>query len=263
MMNAHYSVHSVSGDVKVESGGKSMPAKTGEQIKATDYIVIPRGGKVEIFNSLDKRIYTSIKEGRHSVTRLMIDAKGIAADNAANVGTRLRFGKKNDRDEKVYVEKGMVRRSLAVYDPEGDQIEMDASTLGKYIAQALKSVSLPDIQDEEKGMVTNLMPGQGIGFTFENKLSFPIYFNVIKISGDDFSSLEISRLGQPAGSYVVLPGQILTRMDPMESGSGERQLLVMTHCQYDVDKVIEEIGMARNAQTEEVQDMPVSIIELK
>ena len=113
--SAHYTLHSVSGDVKVESGGKTVAAAKGMTVKAIDYIIIPKGGKVEILNDLDKRIYTSITPGRISVTRLMIDARGAASANAKNVASRMNLGRKSTNDSKnVYVEKGMVRRSLAV-----------------------------------------------------------------------------------------------------------------------------------------------------
>lgn len=119
---AHYSLHSVSGNVKIDSNGKQTPAAKGMTLKASDYLIIPEGGKVEIYNDLDKGIYASTKSGRISVTRLMIDARGVSADNRGNVASRLRFGRHSDTGkERLYVEKGMVKRSLGVYDPEGEK----------------------------------------------------------------------------------------------------------------------------------------------
>lgn len=259
---AHYSIHSVTGNVTIESSGKSESAVKGKQVKATDYIVIPKGGKIEIYNDLDKRIYASIQEGKVSVTRLLIEAKRMASDNSANVAAHLRFGKKNNSGDKVYVEKGMVRRSLAVYDPQGNNIEIDAQALGGYLASVIKSGKLPMVSAEEKDMVKSKNNAEGLGFCFENKFSFPIYFNVIKVGEGENPTIEISRLGQPAGSYVILPGQTLSRHDPVGDEGGDREWLMMTHCQYDVDAVIEEIFKAFANPVEENDDMPVTIIEL-
>lgn len=123
--SAHYTLHTVSGDVKVESGGKTVAAAKGQAVKATDYVIIPQGGKVEILNDLDKRIYTSIKPGKISVTKLMIEARGLASDNGANVASRMNIaGAPKKGKEKVFEEKGMVRRSQLVYDPDAEDCEM-------------------------------------------------------------------------------------------------------------------------------------------
>lgn len=120
--SAHYTLHTVSGDVKVESGGKVVAATKGQTVKATDYVIIPQGGKVEILNDLDKRIYTSIKPGKISVTKLMIEARGLASDNGANVASRMNIaGVPKKGKEKVFDGKGMVRRTQLVYDPNAEE----------------------------------------------------------------------------------------------------------------------------------------------
>lgn len=239
---AHYTIHSVSGDVKVESGGKAQPAAKGMAVKAIDYIIIPQGGKVEILNDLDKRVYTSITPGKVSVTKLMFEAKGVASDNAKNVASRMNLGRKSPNDSKnVYVEKGMVRRSLAVYDPEGDMMEMDAATLGNYVAAQLLATAGTNSDTCPVTLTSTRLDEGGLGFKLENTLQFPVYFNVLRVKKGDKPSVEISQLGQPAGSYVLLPRQTISRehfpaLDPTES-----HMVVITNCQYDVDKVIEEI----------------------
>ncbi len=257
---AHYTLHAVSGDVKIESQGKSVPATPGMSVKASDYVIIPQGGKVEIKNDIDKRLYSSIKPGKITVTRLMIEAKGVASDNASNVASKMRFGKKeSSADQKVYVEKGMVRRSLAVYDPEGDQMEMNPSTLGAYVARWLSNGGNPDVI-EGIDLQSNHLSAGGLGFRLENQLGFPVYFNVIKFSVDN-GGVEISPLGQPAGSYVVLPMQSLSREHLPELPSTDRHLVIITNCQYDIDEVIDEISKALSSPTA-INDngaLPVSI----
>lgn len=259
---AHYTVHSVSGAVKIESNGKIVDAKKGMALKATDNVTIPDGSKIEVLNDVDKRIYTSIKPGTLSVTRLMIDARGAASDHNANIASRIRFGKNDDPGRKIYVEKGMVNRSLEIYDPEGDNVEMDAAVLGKYIASRLKNGI--DAGEESKIVITPIQPAEGgLGFRFENRVEFPVYFNVLRMSPGENPSVEISRLGQPAGSYVVLPNQTLSREHLEPLPDGERHFLILTHCQYDVDSVIDETNKALAAGSDEsAEELPVSIKEL-
>ncbi len=245
---AHYSLFTVVGDVQVESGGKTVKATKGQAVKATDLIIIPQGGKVEILNDLDKRVYTSIKPGKISVTKLMIEARGVAADNGANVAARMNLGRKTQKGaEKVYVEKGMVRRSLATYDPEGEQMEMDAETLGRYVASRISAGTLSSGEDAPVPVESKRLSEGGLSFKMENTLQFPIYFNIIKITKGSKDDVNISPLGQPAGSYVVLPQQTLSREHFPMLDENEEQILIMTNCQYDVDKVIEEIVKALNA----------------
>lgn len=263
---AHYSLFTVVGDVQVESGGKTMKATKGQAVKATDLIIIPQGGKVEILNDLDKRVYTSIKPGKISVTKLMIEARGVAADNGANVASRMNLGRKSQKGaEKVYVEKGMVRRSLATYDPEGDQMEMNAETLGRYVASRFYGGTLSSGEDAPVPVESRRLSEGGLGFRMENTLQFPIYFNIIKISKGGKEGVDISPLGQPAGSYVVLPLQTLSREHFPMLDENEEQILVMTNCQYDVDKVIEEIVKALDApdlSTSNDSSLPVYIHKL-
>lgn len=263
-LSARYSIHSFTEGVKVEVGGKSVAPTKGMAVKAADYLVIPQGGKVEIYNDVDKRVYTSIKSGKISVTRLMIDARGAASDNNATVISKLQFGKKGGGEAKnVYVEKGMVRRSLAVYDPEADNVEMDGNTLGRYMAAAILS-GKKDTGDSPVSVTSDHLAEGGMKFRVENTLEYPVYFNVIKISYTQGSPVEISLLGQPAGSYVVLPGQSLAREHFPKMNPGERHILVMTRCQYDIDEVIERINeslsVPETAMSE--SDLPVYFKEL-
>lgn len=239
----HYSLHSVSGEVKVESGGNQKPAQKGMALKASDYLVIPQGGKVEIYNDLDKKIYTSVATGKISVTRLMIDARGTASDNRGNVASRLRFGKKaNAGNERLYVEKGMVKRSLGVYDPEGEKIVADPAVIARYIAAKLTDSGEFAGDSLPVETVKEIKNEEGISFKIRNTLEFPIYFNIVKISGNgNRRKVSISEIGQPAGVYVLLPRQTMSREHFQPVLSDESHILVMTHSQFDVDEMIEQM----------------------
>ena len=240
---AHYSLHSVSGNVKIDSNGKQTPAAKGMTLKASDYLIIPEGGKVEIYNDLDKGIYASTKPGRISVTRLMIDARGVSADNRGNVASRLRFGRQSDPGkERLYVEKGMVKRSLGVYDPEGEKIVADPDVMARFIA--LKTAGQKDLSAETLPVpVEKSTPeGGGISFKVKNSMQFPIYFNILKITDNEGrKKAGISEVGQPAGVYVLLPGQTLAREHFTSVPSNESHILVMTHSQFDIDDIIERL----------------------
>lgn len=245
-LSAHYRIHSVTEGVMLESAGKKSAATKGLAVKPSDNLIIPPGGKVEIYNDLDKRIYTSVSEGKTSVTRLMIDARSAASDNRGNVASRLRFGKKGaNSDKRLYVEKGMVRRSLGVYDPEGEKIVADPSVMASYIASRL-SASNDSISDTMPAKTEHAtLPDGGKMFKVMNTLEFPVYFNIVKIQRhSEKVSVKISEMGQPAGIYVLLPDQTLERGHHHPLPSDEIHLMVMAHCQFDIDEMIEELEKA-------------------
>lgn len=243
---ARYTIHSVSGDVKLESAGKTVAVKTGMTINPSDQLVIPSGCKVEIYNDLDKKIYTSVEEGKLSVTRLMINARSVAADNSGNVASRMRFGKKTDNNEhKLYVEKGMVKRSLGIFDPEGEKIVADPALIAKFIAARLYD-DKDMLHDQLPVPTEHSVPEEGgICFDVRNTIGFPVYFNIVKIvQKDDKKMVRISEVGQPTGIYVLLPDQTLARGHYYNIPDEELHLMVMTHCQYDVDEMIDELEKA-------------------
>ena len=247
---AHYTVHSTTPGVRIESGSQSVEAQKGSVIKANDFIIIPEGGEVEVYNDLDKNIYRSTKPGKISVTRLMIDAKKTASDNSKNVAARLRLAKGKDSEpegERIYVEKGMVRRSLAIYDPDAEHLQIDSKTLGKQIAGYMRSPESTGYKGVDVGITNGPIDSSGVFFRVVNTLEFPVYFNVLKIKNRNDAEnrrVEISPLGQPDGSYVLLPGQAITRESISALPEDEIHLVVVTHIRYDLDEVIDETGNA-------------------
>ena len=109
----HYTLHSATKGVTVESGGRTVAATEGMPLKATDCLNIPEGGHAEILNSLDKRIYSSVRPGKVSVTKLLIEARQSATDKLATVSNKIKLKRNSTAPGKrVYVEKGMVSRTL-------------------------------------------------------------------------------------------------------------------------------------------------------
>ena len=264
---ARYSLHSVSNGVKIESSGKQSDAVSGITVKPSDYLIIPKGGKVEVYNDLDKRIYTSVAEGKISVTRLLIDARSAAANNGNAVASRLRFGKKSESGgQRLYVEKGMVKRSLGIFDPEGEKMVADPSLIAKFIAARIASES-DQLRDSLPVPAEHAAPAEG-GMTFEvrNTIGFPVYFNIVKIrKNGEKMNVRISEVGQPAGVYVLLPDQTLGRGHYASVPEDELHLMVMTHCQFDIDEMIEELDKALKApaaDTSPFSSLPIYLMKL-
>lgn len=236
----HYSVHSATKGVYAESAGKKIAATKGLGLKASDILCIPEGGEIEILNSVDKRIYRSIRPGRISVTRLLVEARHSATDKLGSLTDHVRFGRTASASGKrVYQEKGMVNRSLGVYDPEGGTLEMDPSALAAIVAARIIH---PTHDDLPEGLeISGSSSGDGASLSITNSLGYPVYFNVFSISGD-IPRIEISPLGQPGGTYVLLKSQSISRSQKESLPEGERTLVVVTPCQFELDTVIDEIN---------------------
>lgn len=108
-----YALHGATKGVTVLSGGKTVAAKSGMELKATDQIVIPAGGVAEIHNKLDNCIYRSVRAGKIAVTHLMLEARQAAGDHVKAIGGKVTVVREgDDAPDRVYGEKGMVVRGI-------------------------------------------------------------------------------------------------------------------------------------------------------
>ncbi|MDE6509040.1 MAG: hypothetical protein K2K99_02405, partial [Muribaculaceae bacterium] len=55
--SAHYSVKSVSGNVKLRQGSKTVTATAGMEIKPADLIIIGDDSSIDVLDSIDSQIY--------------------------------------------------------------------------------------------------------------------------------------------------------------------------------------------------------------
>lgn len=262
---AAYVVHSVEGNITVITGQTSSPLKKGMTVSPSDMIDIPAGATLEIYNELDKKIYTSVKSGRLSVIRLMLDAKEKAADNAANVGSQMSMKRGDKVEGRLYMEKGMVKRSKGIFNPALENVDVDPRTLARYVASAVYSGDLRSRIDLPVSVETQRNDSSGMGFKLVNRRDFPVYFNVLKIIGTDAPVLDISELGQPSGCYMVLPGQSLSREQYAGMSPKARHVIIVSHCRYDIGEVIDMIEDLMNKEglgglTD--KDIPVDMISL-
>ncbi len=243
---ANYTVSGVSGDVKLKHLGKFIDIKKDMEIGVADIFIIGEGGEIEIFDSRDSRLYKVDNPGEYSVTGIMLAANKQAKSNGSAIHGKLRLSKGNTSESTVYIEKGKVTRALSVYDPSGDNIQVDPAMIGSIIGNALRESRN---QNSDSSAVTSFpLPlthakagNDGLRFELENNLTFPVYFNVVKLNAQFPDSVEISQLGQPVGCYVVLPNQSLMREQSSDLPESERHIIVMTHYYFDIDKVIEAI----------------------
>lgn len=260
-MAQHYTIHSATTGVKIESQGKQVVATKGAALKATDQLIIPNNGVVEVFNSLDKRIYRSLRPGKISVTKLMIEAREVASDNSKSVSAKMRFGKGSGAGNKnVYVEKGMVTRSLAMYDPASDGLEMDPATLAKYIR--VKLLQPADTADLPIALTHGKTKEGGLSFRLENVLDYPVYFNILRLSPTATGDVAISELGQPDGTYVLLPHQVMQREHLAPLAADEAHILVLTPCKFDINSLLDEFGKQSAPGADLLNDLPAFIYTL-
>lgn len=265
-VRAAYVVHSVQGGVKVQTGGKVVALTKGMKVNPSDVIDIPSDGRLEIYNELDGKVYTSVKTGKLSVIRLMLDANQKATDNSAAVRGQLNVGAKGgSKETRVYMEKGMVKRSGSAFGADAENVDVDPKTLARYVASAVyaghldSKVELPVKIEHERG------DSVGIRFRVVNERDFPVYFNVLKITGTEAPILEVSELGQPEGCYVLLPGQALGREQFATPPAHTRHLLVLSHARYDISEVVDVVGdllMTEGLGTLPEENAPVQMLPL-
>lgn len=259
---AKYTIHSSKGDVRIERSGQLVPVQKGMEVNATDNIHIPQGAKVEILNSVNSKIFTSTRAGDFNVTRIMIDAQIKANDHGANVGGNLQMTRLGTSKNKspMWVQKGKVTRTMEQYDPTAEKMEADPTHLGNWIASTINARNPKPLPVT----VTHTATGDsGLSFRLENTIDFPVYFNIIKIQGDSISTAAISELGQPMGSYVVLPGQSISREQFRGLQPGNRHILIMTPYYFDIDELIPKVREAASKATTAADDeTPAYILTL-
>ena len=264
-LQAKYVLYSFSGGITVKQANRDVKPEKGMELNASDEITIPKGAKVEIYNTVTKEIFTSINSGMKSVMGIMLDARKQAEKTAGAINDRMRFSANGNQNNssRLYTE-GLVKRSMQVYDPEAQNLIVAPEVLALHVLSALKTASQDGAVDFPTALTHNRIGDSGLEFKIENSLSFPIYVNLIKINETQLGSIEISELGQPMGCYVLLPGQTLARQHFAGLPSTDSHYLVMTHCRFDIDELIARVNSLlseANDQTPDAQ-LPVYITRL-
>lgn len=257
---ARYTLYNHEGNVSVIRNGQRVALKKDMELSVLDVVVIGKGGVIEIFNDQNSQIYKSKSTGEFSVTRIIIDAKGQATSHLEGINDKMRFGKSNDETQaRVYAAKGMVTHALEVFDPEGKDLQVDPMVLGRHIVTSISDTAAINDTPFPAILKKETAGEESRSFRIENTLNFPIYFNIVKVNDDNAGNIRISELGQPTGCYVVLPGQALSREQFAGFDSKSLHLLIMTHCYFDIDKVIENMSELITSGESASEDADISL----
>lgn len=264
-IDAKYVLYSFSGGITIKQSNRDVKPEKGMELNASDEITIPKGAKVEIYNTVTKEIFTSVTSGMKSVMGIMLDARKQAEKTTGAINDRMRFSANGNQNNssRLYTE-GLVKRSMQVYDPEAQNLIVEPEVLALHILNALRAAGQDGAADFPTALTHNRLGDSGLEFKIENSLSFPIYVNLIKINETQLGSIEISELGQPMGCYVLLPGQTLSRQHFAGLASTDSHYLVMTHCRFDIDELIASVNSLLSQHTDKTPDaqLPVYITRL-
>lgn len=258
---ADYSVKSITGRAQLYKHGETTALAAGMKLDPNDRIMIENGTTLQIFNSVDSKVYTINTPGTDKVARLIFRARRNSESNFAAVNTKLRLTRDKEPEGVVFVEKGKVTRSLAVYDPEGQNMQMDVDKLASRLFTQLRD-SLGAPSPAEALALTRRIDPDGLSFMVENPLEHPIYFNVFKISATD-GSVTISELGQPVGCYAILPSQFLAREQTAGLNPEELHIMLMTDFYFDIDEVLGRLNALIDAKADvEAADVKLYLLPL-
>lgn len=266
-----YVVNSVTGEVTVRTGAKKAKATKGNKLTNDAVLSIPAGSSIKILDELTSTEYTSVSTGVMTVDELINESKNKARDNAAQVNSTVTLAAPRGKiaaANRVYRDKGMVTRSLNLFDEEGSKIEIDPEALAHLIAYtvyfgketgdtSLCCSSIPDVIESEN------KEQDEFGFKLHNPMETPVYFNVLKFSGILERETDISPLGQPAGFYILPPGHTMWRTGNDNREVGEKHAVIACHYSFDIDALIEALNSIINDNKKIVifpdYDLPVFV----
>ena len=238
---ANYTVESVEGKVTVVRGDENTAAAAGMKLRANDKLNISPGAKIVIYNELTKELDTSTTAGHTDVTSLMFNARSQASSN--NIISKASITPRSSGNTRQYTQ-GSVKRAMTAYDPEGASVNADPAQIALRIIRTLDgSIAAGNLP---VAVQTDSVDNRRCGFTVTNPLNFPIYLNTLQLSRTQAGGVELSKLGQPTGCYVLLPGQTISRSQTEGLATDELHFLVIAHYQFDIDDVLAAIAGLRD-----------------
>lgn len=262
-IKAEYIVESVTGNVELSHHNKSAVVTKGMTLAPSDMIKLGNGASLDIFDTTDSKIYTADASGLYSVSRLIFDARRKARSNASSIHGKLRLTKGKEPEGVVFVEKGKVTRALTVYDPEARNMQMDIDKLSRRLYSLLRDSLGQTTAQPDATVLSQRIEPDGLSFMVENTLSYPIYFNVFKINGTD-GSVTISELGQPVGSYAILPTQFLAREQRAGLAPNELHIMIMSDFFFDIDELLTGLNalIDKNEEITATENIPIHLLPL-
>lgn len=264
---AHFKVFSFSGDVLIKQSGRTVKATEGADVSAAAIIIVPEGGSVELLDTRDSKTYKSTTPGQHSPSNIIFEARKQSVGTVSAVNRNLKIGKTagSNRDKVVYLAKGKVTRALGSYDPASDTLQIDNDMLGRFVARQLAHPEAINRQQFPVAIDSRQTPEGALQLSVRNTISFPVYFNVLKIDATNpDAEVRLSEIGQPVGCYVLLPNQVITRIQLADIDPDSRHFVVMGHYYFEVDRMLDAINEARSAApaADDSLDIPVYLHSL-
>lgn len=253
-----YIIFGVGKNVQIKRNGVTLVPEKGMEVRTSDFVILGKDGFIEILNSASSTVFKCDHEGEYTVTGIILNAeKANTAGAVANVLEKTRFFGEKGKSSEVYIETGVVKRSMASYDSEGGNIQIDPKSLSYHVIDFLRRNKLLDEQPFPIEIEHSSTDG-GLRFYLTNTMEFPVYFNIIKIVDPISEQIEISELGQPAGCYVLLPGQGLSREQFSGINPKESHILIMTHCHFNIDDLMDGIDEVKEEHGPVIPDSDLS-----
>lgn len=255
--SADYSIKSITGRAQLLKHGNITELTAGMILEPNDQVMIENDAVLVIYNSADSKLYTINTPGLERVARLIFKARKKAESNASAVNNELNLTRDKQLQGVIFVEKGKVTRSLAAFDPEAQDRQMDADALSRRLYTLLRD-SIDSQSGAEAFALSRRIDPDGLSFMVENTLEHPIYFNVFKISAEN-GSVSISELGQPVGSYAILPTQFLAREQTAGLNPAELHIMIITDFYFDIDEVLSNLNALIDAKQEVVSNSNIRL----
>lgn len=249
-------IYKVKGNVTVKSKTKkAVKAERRAEVLPTDILNIPAGGSIDILNSDNKRIYSSVSSGKMSVKTLIDKAEAHAANITGNI---------NRKVMSAVAETGAQKRSgydaMGMVIHETDAIAYPAIALPEnvsYLSYLIDNVSDLDTdhQDYIQLETTSADADDGsFNFVILSSIHEPLYFNIIDQSNKDNIQLLLPKNPIAAPKTVTVASGI--RFLPSE---GENKFIAIAS---DKDFSAEDIEKLLQPGFEPDEDYYLSILTL-
>ena len=254
--SAHYKIFAVKGDVSLKHGRETGKAVVDAQVRPADVIIVGQDASVELLDTRDSKTYKVSKPGQYSPSSIVFEARRQSVETTSAVNRNLRIGKSGNPDKQVvYLAKGKVTRALQNYDPHSDTLQIDNKMLGHYVKSMIAKAGALESQKFPVPVKSERTPDGGMKLRIANNIQFPLYFNVLRINPD--GTVSLAEIGQPVGSYVLLPNQELMRSQSRDIDEDNRYLVLMAHYYFEVDQLLEAINDSTEPAAAPSGDLPV------
>lgn len=184
--DAALNIFRVKGNVKVkDSNGVSKEAKQRATVTKSDILTIPKDGNVEILNSENRRIFSSIEHGTMTVQELIDkankDAKAITKKTNTGLGTAIADNAKIKRSSFANTGVSVHTANAIIHAP------IDLPEGVSYLAY-LRNMNNGKEYDDENDIILirrNIdHDDETFNFAVFNTLDLPLYFNIIDQTSD-------------------------------------------------------------------------------